>query len=390
MLTQLETRFMNQRYGHLVTTQHDTIDDLAHPTHPRRDDEVSPFTMAGSILEQRMTTTHAAAIESLAREGAVVQVQEGVMSERMRQFDFSLDDLLVLQPSVTNLDHFAVNSDRPEVVGVAQWKTFDPASTCPSSLIPGSVNPLQVKARLSSYPLVHLFTPPDILCIDSVRENWQSLARRVARHSTTAAEFMTDSLSTKERKLYHRWMAAWHGRSSHSPAETLWRFELLQKNRNRETRASQQRKNILRQRLIELGKSVSSTPDDDDSHDVSRFLGQVLDHIETTKQRRLGEEESRPRSSHLARNDWSFGLTSWTDPDEGEIQDEGDGGKGASTGAAFDGLEGMPASQLAELENAIRANCLSDEEQAIMERHFSQARTSSDSNTALLQLLRQL
>ncbi|KAF9325448.1 hypothetical protein BG006_011078 [Podila minutissima] len=380
---------MNQRYGHLVTTQHDPIDGLAYPTHPGLDDEVFPFTVAGSILEQRMTTTHAAVIESLAREGVVVQVQEGVTSERMRQFDFSLDDLLVLQPSVTNLDHFAVNSDRPEVVGVARWKTFDPASTCPSSLIPGSVNPLQVKARLSSYPLVQLFTPPDILCIDSVRENWQSLARGVARHSTTAAEFMMDSLSTKERKLYHRWMAAWHARSSHSPTETLWRFELLQKNRNRETRASQQRKNILRQRLVELGKSVSSTPDND-SHDVSRFLGQVLDHIETTKQRRLCEEGSRPWSSHLARNDWSFGLTSWMDPDEWEIEDEGDRGKGASTGAAFDGLEGMPASHLAELENAIRANRLSEEEQAIMERHFSQARTSSDSITALLQLLRRL
>ncbi|KAF9312117.1 hypothetical protein BG003_006614 [Podila horticola] len=385
ILAQLEARFMNQSYGDSVTTRHNTMDDLVHLEYPRRDEDVCPFTMAG-ILEQRMTTTHAVAMETLARKDAAVQILEGVMSERMRQFDFSLDDVLVLQPSATNVDLFAVSSDRPEVVGVAQWKIFDPTSTCPSSLTPGSVNPLQVKARLSSYPLVHLFTPPDILCVDSVPENWQDLARRVARHSTAAAEFMMDPQSTKERKLYHRWMAAWHARSSHSPNETLPRFELLQKNRNREIQTSQ-RKNLLRLRLAELGKCVASTPGGD-HHDSSRFLKQVLDRIEIVKQRSACEEESRP-SRHLARNDWSFGLTSWADPDE-EMEAEGDEGKGPSTGVAFDGLQSMPANQMAELENAIRVNHLSDEEKAIMERHFSQAGTPSDSNTALLQLLRQL
>ncbi|KAG0036401.1 hypothetical protein BGZ82_004271 [Podila clonocystis] len=389
ILAQLETRFMNQCYGDLVTTRGDTMGDLAYPAHPGRDEEVPSFTVAGILLEQRMTTTHAAAIESLARKDVAVQIQEGVTSERMRQFDFSLDDVLVLQPLVTNLDVFGVGSDRPEVAGVAQWKIFDPTSTCLSSLIPGSVNPLQVKARLSSYPLVHMFTPPDFLCIDSDRENWQNLAQQVAQHSTIAAEFMMDPQSTKERKLYHRWMAAWHARSSHSPAETLSRFELLQQSRNRETRASQLRKNFLRQRLAELGKSVASTSDDD-PNDASQFLNQMLDHIEITKQRRVRKEESRPRSSHPARNDWSFGLTLWADPDEEEIEDEGNRGKGPSTGFAIDELQGMPVSQLAELENAIRANQLSEEEQAIVERHFSQARIPSDSNTALLQLLRQL
>ncbi|KAG0025441.1 hypothetical protein BGZ81_007147 [Podila clonocystis] len=213
-----------------------------------------------------------------------------------------------------------------------------------------------------------MFTPPDFLCIDSVRENWQNLARRVAKHSAIAAEFMMDPQSTKERKLYHRWMAAWHARSSHSPAETLSRFELLQQSRNRETRASQLRKNFLRQRLAELGKNVASTSDDVPS-EACQFLNQMLDHIEITKRRKLRKEESRPRSSHSARNDWSFGLTLWTDPDE-QIEDE--------------------VSQLAELENAIRANQLSEEEQAIVERHFSQARIPSENNTALLQLLRQL
>lgn len=391
MLAGLEVSFMNQRYGRTMDpeTLHDTMNGAAHRVHLRREDDAPLITVtAGSTLDQRMTTTRAAAIESLTRMDAV-EIQEGIMSERMRQFDFSLDDLLVQQPSVTNMDPFAVVTDRPEVVGVARWKIFDPANTCPISLIPGSVNPLQVKARLSSYPLVHLFTPPDILCINSVQENWQNLARRVARHSIAAAEFMMDPQSTKERKLYHRWMAAWHARSFHSPTETLARFELLRKSWNRETHASQRRKDVLRQRLAEVEKSIASTPDGD-YHDASRFLNKVLYHIEFIKQRRCKEQPQR----HLTRSDWTFGLPSWTDPEEDKTDlDEGDEGEGPGTRDALDGLQGMRVDQLAELKNAIRANLLSDEEQAIMQRHFSQARAptvSSNGNSALLQLLGQL
>ncbi|KAF9389939.1 hypothetical protein CPC16_005463 [Podila verticillata] len=391
ILAGLEVRFMNQRYGRTLDleTLHDTMNGAAHPAHLRGvDDEPLITVTAGSTLHQRMTTTRAAAIESLTRKDAV-EIQEGIMSERMRQFDFSLDDLLVQQPSVANMDPFAVVSDRPKVVGVARWKIFDPANTCPISLIPGSVNPLQAKARLSSYPLVHLFTPPDILCINSAQENWQNLARRVARHSTAAAEFMMDLQSTKERKLYHRWMAAWHARSSHSPTETLARFELRQKSWNRETRASQRRKDVLRQRLTEVEKSITSTPDGD-YQDASRFLNKVLYHIEFIKQRRCKEKPQR----HPTRSDWTFGLPSWTDPEEEKTDlDEGDEGKGPSTRDAFDGLQGMRVGPLAELENAIRANLLSDEEQAILQRHFSQGRVStvsSNGNSALLQLLGQL
>lgn len=391
MLARLEVRFMIQRYGGALdaATQHDTMNGVAHSVHLRREDDAPSITMtAGNTLDQRMTTTRAAAIETLTRKDAV-KIQEGIMSERMRQFDFSLDDLLVQQPSVANMDPFAVDSDRPEVVDVARWKTFDPASTCPSSLIPGSVNPLQAKARLSSYPLIHLFTPPDILCIDSAQENWQNLARRVACHSTAAAEFMMDSQSTKECKLYHRWMAAWHARSSHSPTETLARFELLQKSRNKETCVSQSRKDFLRQRLTELERSIASTPDGD-CHDASRFLNKVLDHIEVIKQRRCKDKPQR----HVAQSDWSFGLPSWTDPEEEETDLDGDDeGKGPSTRDLFYGLQGMRGGQLAELKNAVRAYLPSDEEQAIMERHFSQVRAptnTSNSNSALLQLLGQL
>ncbi|KAF9980598.1 hypothetical protein BGZ75_008260 [Mortierella antarctica] len=195
---------------------------------------------------QRMTTTSAEVLEFVASQKSryVVTPVDGDVSAGtgMRQFDFSMDDLLV---AVTNETYPQDGSGQLcpteysecDIVGVSRWKASDGTRTLESQTPRGN-NMYQVRARESAYPLVHLFSLPDIFCPVELGgqcsvKNLDSggiageFVQMLGHHSLGAGEFMTDTLPDKERVLYHRWMAAWHERSPLAPKASKMRFELM-------------------------------------------------------------------------------------------------------------------------------------------------------------------
>ncbi|KAG0050843.1 hypothetical protein BGZ83_004400 [Gryganskiella cystojenkinii] len=163
----------------------------------------------------------------------------------MRQFDFSLDDLLINLGTRSISPPDRCPSQDIQIVEVTRWKVNSgekqPASSNidQESSLPSSVNKYQVQARSSSYPLVHLFSLPDIFCPVSLggqddSEESEGFAHKfvllLAEHSTEAAEFLTDDVKVKEQKLYHRWMAEWHGRFLSTP-NRLTKSRLISSNR---------------------------------------------------------------------------------------------------------------------------------------------------------------
>ncbi|KAH7028398.1 hypothetical protein BKA57DRAFT_253698 [Linnemannia elongata] len=95
-------------------------------------------------------------------------------------------------------------------------------------------------AQGSPYPLVHVFSLPDVFCPvqfggqeDQEDQEEQEglahdLARSLAKQRPLAAEFLTEEVEDKERRMYHRWMAAWHERSPRAPKATRTRFEMME------------------------------------------------------------------------------------------------------------------------------------------------------------------
>jgi len=153
---------------------------------------------------------------------APLQKQDRQETISMRQFDFSLDDLLI----ATGL-HQDIR-----ILSVTRWKTSNCKGPATHSEMddlgsfPTSVNKYQSVARSSAYPLIHLFSLPDVFCPSELggqgaSEDEQGLAHTfvslLAEQSMEAADFLTDDVQVKERKLYHRWMAEWHGRFVQGP-----------------------------------------------------------------------------------------------------------------------------------------------------------------------------
>ncbi|KAG0302334.1 hypothetical protein BGZ98_007602 [Dissophora globulifera] len=198
---------------------------------------------------QLMTTTQAMAQESECAQVNTCILPLCTSDERergwMRQLDFSLDDLLVQVVSGQEFSENSVStSSRPRIVGVSRWKKFAPVMAAPESsatYVPRSCNTFQVAARASPYPLIHLFSFPDIsippkLGDEEISTEGQasktcglanSLAQLLALKSPRVAEFLTCTLAEKEIILYHRWMAAWHERSPFAPEATRRRLDIL-------------------------------------------------------------------------------------------------------------------------------------------------------------------
>ncbi|KAI8606688.1 hypothetical protein EDD21DRAFT_429996 [Dissophora ornata] len=224
---------------------------LPHPRHWGLLDETCQLT----------TTTKARAQESIvAQEKAYIlplYFNSRQECSRMRRFDFSLDDLLIQVAASKDSDA----NPNPRIVGVSRWKTVCPVKTTVGQTVdsvPRSCNKFQAAAQLSTYPLVHLFSLPDVFCpaefggqdvaardtgiaMDTLA---YGMARLLVSHSPPAAEFMTLSLAEKELVLYHRWMAAWHERSPSAPKSTRKRFEIintLNRHRSEEKRRRSQR-----------------------------------------------------------------------------------------------------------------------------------------------------
>ncbi|KAG0252635.1 hypothetical protein BG011_006871 [Mortierella polycephala] len=188
---------------------------------------------------QRMTTTRARARDSAAAQDRMyilpLPASKNDQQGSMRQFDFSLDDLLIQVESTNAL---------PLIVGVSRWKIGYPARTSDAlhrGASPRSTNMLQSSARSSMFPLVHLFSLPDIFCPVEFGGQDETYSQRsdeanclaydmaclLAKCNPQASEFLTDAESEKARKLYHKWMAAWHERSHCAPTAARTRFELV-------------------------------------------------------------------------------------------------------------------------------------------------------------------
>ncbi|KAG0337458.1 hypothetical protein BG004_007634 [Podila humilis] len=422
LLAQMEERFMNQRFQQsssespLISRNKNSADFVCNTAnqvmdkHQQQHDEENEGGYYG--LEQWTTTTSAAALKANIDQiqDMSVEIRGGVDSERMRQFDFSIDDILVAatgqQGLSMSLDH------RLQIVGVSRWKNFDPTSSNPSALLPESMNSMQVKARLSCFPLVHLFTLPDAL-YDATAAGWNDLAKKVAGHSANAAHFMLLPLPDKERTLYRRWMAAWHTRSFGAPSQTLARFELLKKSRelsrsNVNNRDHQRRGNMKEQKSLDqvakdqdwpgLDEAIKLQDNEECEDDISVFLEQIQSHILKIRRRRQDNDGVRKEKMLRQERDarvvdgqqgfgWSFGLPTalWTE-DPSSLRDNlgdaaGTGGNGPSIEAS--GLQSLPSAQLAELENAIRACQLSAQEQALVDQQFSLARSAGLPSSAL-------
>ncbi|KAG0213776.1 hypothetical protein BGX31_001214 [Mortierella sp. GBA43] len=201
---------------------------------------------------QWMTTTKARVQESVAAQDKAhitpmlrFEEQKGSW---MRQFDFSLDDLLVQVGPIANLSNGDENV--VHIVGVSRWKTFCPVKAgveqC-SEWAPRSANKFQLEARSSSYPLVHLLSLPDVICASEFggdddsrtgldREKapmhrMRGLAcdyvRQLGQVCQDAAKILRLPVKDKERTLYHRWMAGWHERCPHAPKKTKARFDMI-------------------------------------------------------------------------------------------------------------------------------------------------------------------
>ncbi|KAF9129070.1 hypothetical protein BGW39_004497 [Mortierella sp. 14UC] len=208
----------------------------------------SPLNLDDHDTCQRMTTTRARTKESL-----MVQDRTFILPLRpadtrecgsVRPFDFSLDDLLV-QATARQGSRLLPQLQDPTIVGVSRWKSVGPRPPStplfqlPKELLPRSSNVFQTLAQGSPYPIVHLFSLPDVLCPvqfggqeeggeESVLHGFSHvLVRTLAKHRPLAAEFLTEEVEDKERRMYHRWMAAWHERSPRAPKATRMRFEMM-------------------------------------------------------------------------------------------------------------------------------------------------------------------
>ncbi|KAF9575969.1 hypothetical protein EC968_000932 [Mortierella alpina] len=199
---------------------------------------------------QRMTATRAEVLETIAsqKSGSKITPIDRAKSPGtgMRRFDFSMDDLLIAATNEADPQDgcgqlYPSMSSKCEIVGVSRWKASGGTRAVgyqTQECSPRGFNVYQVRARESAYPLVHLFSLPDIFC--PVELGGQCLVtdldsggtagefvRLLGSHSLAAAEFMTDTFPDKERALYHRWMAAWHERSPLAPKASKVRFELM-------------------------------------------------------------------------------------------------------------------------------------------------------------------
>lgn len=209
-----------------------------------------PWDLDDIDTAQRMTTTRARAKEShFAQDKTfILPLRPGSTLEcgSVRPFDFSLDDLLIQadkRPEVSPSSSLLLQD--PKIIGVSRWKSIGPRppSTSfvlpPKDLLPRSTNVFQTTAQESPYPLVHLFSLPDVFCPvqfggqeEQEKEDEQGglahvLARSLAKHRPLAAEFLTEEVEDKERRMYHWWMAAWHERSPRAPKATRRRFEMV-------------------------------------------------------------------------------------------------------------------------------------------------------------------
>ncbi|CAO3571753.1 unnamed protein product [Mortierella alpina] len=221
-------------------------------SHGRRTcEEGLPRTLNSGVgSSQRMTTTRAEVLDFGASQkaGSVVTLIDGdkQAGTGMRQFDFSIDDLVVAATNETYPQDGDGRSCFPhhskcEIVGVSRWKTSGGARVLDGQThdrSPHSTNVYQICARGSAYPLMHLFSVPDIFCpvelggqctVQQLHSGGIAgeFVRLLGRYSPEAGEFMTDTLQDKERALYHRWMAAWHERSPLAPKASKVRFELM-------------------------------------------------------------------------------------------------------------------------------------------------------------------
>ncbi|KAF9141262.1 hypothetical protein BG015_001353 [Linnemannia schmuckeri] len=225
-----------------LPTAHTTISDrsLAECAHP-------PWDLDDIDTVQRMTTTRATAKESHFAQDRTFMLplrpDNTLECGSARSFDFSLDDLLI---QVDVHKESALSSpllQNLKVIGVSRWKTIGPRPPStplippPKDLLPRSSNVFQTMAKGSLYPLVHLFSLPDVFCPvqfggqEEEKEEQEGLAhvlaRSLAKQRPLAAEFLTEEVEDKERRMYHRWMAAWHERSSRAPKATRTRYEMM-------------------------------------------------------------------------------------------------------------------------------------------------------------------
>ncbi|KAF9093687.1 hypothetical protein BGX23_003029 [Mortierella sp. AD031] len=262
------------------------VDDLGGTS--RKD--YPPWNLNDIDTNQRMTTTRAKAKESHCAQDRtfILPLRPSSTQEcgAVCPFDFSLDDLLI-QANIgeDNGSTLASMLQDPKIIGVSRWKSIGPRQpptlflAIPKELLPRSSNVFQTTAQGSPYPLVHLFSLPDVFCPvqfggQEKQEQDQDglahvLARLLARQRPQAAEFLTDPVEDKERRMYHRWMAAWHERSPRAPRATRTRYEMMK---------------ILRQHSQE-GRRLSGHGDNSNE-----------DHIDYYGHRRYWDENNIPPS----------------------------------------------------------------------------------------------
>ncbi|KAF9412995.1 hypothetical protein BGZ94_000866 [Podila epigama] len=373
-----EADFMNQSYGKTP------FEPVAMPWSPKDDAHTQtrlngtecdvPINGTAGTHPRQMTTTKADAVESLS-SGLDISVKvEDTGCNHMRQFDFSLDDLLVADGDTTQFEQ------RVFILGVCRWKQFSSFSMPWSSFQDWhNWSPTQEYAAFSAYPLIHLFTPPRMFCPSAghrfLREEWYQLVEHVSRISTSAAQFMLDPPNIKECKLYHRWMAAWHARSPKAPLETVARMEFLRANHRERTVPTEKQKMLPLQRIEHQWERLS------DKNRVggrnsgeARLLDSLLENIGATLQIRQHKHATNaPNPLKHSMCSWRFGLQQprvWkgsvdTSSDESQAEER-------SPNDA-DGLQNMRPEELAELEHAVRSCRLSCTEQDILDRYFCQA-----------------
>ncbi|KAI1311879.1 hypothetical protein EDD11_003317 [Mortierella claussenii] len=252
-----------------------------------------PLSLDCGIVSQRMSTTKARAQDSLAiqEEASVPYIQPLSCSSavdytqvhaQMHQFDFSLDDFLI---QVRMPQEDGISSTMlalPRIVGVSRWKTFCPVlvktpestanhqfmdpqdQSCPT--MPRSTNAYQVMAQPSNYPLIHLFTLPDVFCptefggqdasssvemtMDTASTQYCGLAynftRLLMQHSPGAADFLTSTVRNKELRLYHRWLKSWH-EYEREPS-----FSSLSQHQQQQQQRQQQQRRAIRARFEKI------------------------------------------------------------------------------------------------------------------------------------------
>lgn len=243
-----------------------------------------PWNLDDIDTAQRMTTTRAGAKEShFAQDRTFIlplHPADTLECGSIRSLDFSLDDLLI-QADIRQ-ESTASSSpllQEPKIVGVSRWKCIGPRPTStpfippPKELFPRSINVFQTTAQRSSYPLVHLFSLPDVFCPvqfggqEQVEEEKKAqeglahvLARSLAKQRPLAAEFLTEEVENKEQRMYHRWMAAWHERSPRAPKATRMRYDMMK---------------ILRQHVLEGSMRLfGQAQGDDDRGDRQYYYDQ--------------------------------------------------------------------------------------------------------------------